>query len=64
MSKNNPSQNNHSTENTFDVELKEKMNTLDNLIKLREKQIKHDVELSADTDEDEELGLPGYTGIF
>ncbi len=64
MSNINPTPNNSANDNTFTAELKEKMNTLDNLIKLREKQMKNDVELSADIDEDEEMGLPGYTGIF
>jgi hypothetical protein len=64
MSNTNQTPDNLSNNNNFTAELKEKMNTLDSLIKLREKQIKHDVELSVETDDEEEMGLPGYTGIF
>lgn len=64
MNTNDNAESNLNNSNTFTTELKEKMNTLDNLIKLREKQLKNDVELNADTDDEEEMGLPGYTGIF
>ncbi len=68
MIKNNNPLDNNANENSFAAEIKEKMNTLDHLIKLREKQLKHDVELSSqnehEQDEDDETGMPGYSGIF
>ena len=49
---------------TFSPELKEKINTLENLMKQREKQLKATHDSPVETEEDDELGLPGYTGIF